>query len=114
MSSKIRAQKPAQGVTLVKDWGTSRLYKAVCDCTDDNCTQTIDIEAEDSGVTVTIYTQVRSNFWSKNRWQNLWQLLTRGHTEYETSLIMNQQVALNYLKTLESAMQDVEQLKSKR
>ena len=107
----MTAQTPAQGVLLVNDWGTSKMYKAVCDCGDDDCTHTIDVEAEDTGVTVTIYTKTRTNFWSKTRWQHIWTLLTKGYVEFDTSLIMAKQVALNYASVLQSAVNDVEELR---
>ena len=108
------AQQPAQGLLLVNDWGTSKMYKAVCDCGDDNCTHTIDIEAEDTGVTITIYTNTRTNFWSMTRWVHIWKLLTKGHTDFETSIVMNKQVALNYANVLQLAVKDVEELRNAR
>lgn len=108
----MKAEKPAQGVLQVNDWGTSKMYKAVCECGNDDCTHTIDIEAEDHGsIIVTIYTKTRTNFWSKTRWHNIWQLLTKGYTDYETCIVMNKQVALNYASVLQSAVNDVEELR---
>jgi len=108
----ITPEKPAQGVLLVKEWGTSKMYKTVCECGDNDCTHTIDIEA-DHDVIVTIYTKTRTNFWSRSRWYHIWKLLTKGYTDYETSIIMNKQTALNYANTLEQAVQDVENFKKK-
>lgn len=107
----MEAQTPAKGVLLVTDWGQSKMYKAVCECGDNDCTHTIDIEAEDTGVIVTIYTMTRTNFWSKTRWSHIWKLLTKGHTDFETCIIMNKQVALNYANVLQSAVSDVEELR---
>ncbi len=105
-------QVPARGVLQVNDWGTSKMYKAVCECGDNDCTHTIDIEA-DHDVTVTIYTTTRTNFWSKSRWHHIWRLLTKGYTDYETCIVMNKQVALNYANVLQSAVNDVEELRKK-
>lgn len=107
----MRSEKPAQGVLLVNDWGTSKMYKAVCECGNDDCTHTIDIEAEDTGVTVTIYTTTRTNFWSKTRWQHIWKLLTKGYTDFEACIILKKQVALNYADMLKLAVKDVEELR---
>jgi hypothetical protein len=107
----MKSQTPAQGVLLVKDWGTSKMYKAVCECGSDDCTHTIDIEAEDTGIVVTIYTTTRTNFWSKSRWYHIWQLLTKGYTDFETCIMMNKQVALNYASVLQSAIEDVDELR---
>lgn len=107
----MKAEKPAEGILLVKDWGSSKMYKAVCECGNDDCTHTIDVEAEDTGVAITIYTQQRTNFWSMTRWQHLWTLLTKGHVNYETSIILSEQSALNYSQTLKQAVQDVKNFK---
>ena len=104
-------QTPAHGVLQVNDWGSSKMYKAVCECGSDDCTHTIDIEAEDNSVNVTIYTKTRTNFWSKTRWYHIWQLLTKGYVESETVIIMHKQVALNYANVLQLAVKDVEEMK---
>ena len=106
----MKAQTPAKGVLLVNEWGTSKMYKAVCECGDDDCTHTIDVEAEDTGVVVTIYTKTRTNFWSKSRWVHLWKLLTCGYTDFETTIILNQQSALNYAETIKQASKEVANL----
>ena len=110
----MKVEKPAQGVLLLHDWGHSKMYKAVCECTSDDCTHTIDVEADDHDVTVTIYTTQRTNFWSKHRWQHLWKLLIKGYTEFEASIVLKKQVALNYANVLQSAVKDVEELKNAR
>ena len=109
----MKAQQPAQGVLLVNDWGPSKMYKAVCQCGNDDCTHTIDIEA-DHDVTVTIYTTTRTNFWSKTRWYHIWKLLTKGYTDFETTIIMDKQVALNYADVLQSAVKDVEEFRKQQ
>ena len=110
----LTPQTPAQGILKVNEWGTSKMYKVVCECGNDDCTHTIDIEAEDTGVVVTIYTKQRTNFWSTNRWQHLWTLLVKGHVEFETNICLPEQSALNYAETLKKAVQDVKDFKKSR
>jgi hypothetical protein len=107
----MKAQVPAQGVLQVNNWGYSKMYKAVCQCGNDDCTHTIDIEAEDTGISVTIYTTTRTDFWSKSRWQHIWKLLTKGYVDYETSIIMDKQTALNYARVLAVAVEDVDNIR---
>jgi N-acetyl-gamma-glutamylphosphate reductase len=104
-------QQPAQGVLQINNWGTSKMYKAVCECCSDDCTHTIDIEAEDTGINVTIYTKTRTNFWSKTRWHHIWTLLTKGYVDSEAVIIMPKQVALNYASVLQSAVKDVDDIR---
>jgi hypothetical protein len=110
----MTAQEPAQGVLLVNSWGSSKMYKVVCECGSDDCSHTIDVEAEDTGVTVTIYTKTRTNFWSMTRWYHMWTLLTKGYVDFETAVVMNKQVALNYADVLQLAVKDVEELRNER
>jgi hypothetical protein len=105
------AETPARGILKVNEWGSSKMYKVVCECGSDDCTHTIDIEAEDTGVTVTIYTTTRTNFWSMSRWKHIWTLLVNGHVDFETNIHLSEQSALNYGETLKQAVQDVKNFK---
>lgn len=103
----MQAETPAQGILKINEWGNSKMYRAVCVCGDDACSHTIDIEA-DREVNVTVYATVRTDFWSKSRWQHMWSLLTRGHATFETTIILDKQTALNYAETIKTAVTDVE------
>ena len=105
------AETPARGILKVNEWGSSKMYKVVCECGSDDCTHTIDIVAEDTGVTVTIYTTTRTNFWSMSRWKHIWTLLVNGHVDFETNIHLSEQSALNYGETLKQAVQDVKNFK---
>jgi hypothetical protein len=101
------SETPAKGILKINDWGTSQMYKAVCSCGDDSCSHTIDIEA-DNEVNITVYTTTRTNFWSKSRWLHIWRLLTKGYTDFESTIVLDQQAALNYAETIKMAIKDVE------
>ena len=107
----LTAETPARGILKVNEWGTSKMYKVVCECGSDDCTHTLDIEAEDTGVTVTIYTKTRTNFCSISRWKHIWTLLVKGHVDFETNIHLSEQSALNYGQTLIQAVQDVKNFK---
>ena len=110
----MNAQTPAEGILKRHDWGNAITYQVVCECGDSNHDHNIWIEADDNSVTVTTYTQQKSKWWSMNRWQTIWILLTRGYIEYEASIIMTKQQALNYAETLKQAIKDVEESQRKR
>jgi hypothetical protein len=105
---------PAQGILKRNDWGDAMAYQVVCECGDSNHDHNVWIEAEDHNITVTTYTQQKSKWWNMNRWQTMWILLTRGYVEYEASIIMTQQQAINYAETLKKAVEDVETFKKPR
>ena len=101
-------QLPAEGILKTNEWGDSKVYKIVCECTDAEHDHNLWIEADKHDISVTIYANVKSNFWSKTRWYHIWSLLTKGYVDTETTLIMRKQGALNYAEALKSAIQDVE------
>jgi hypothetical protein len=110
----IQAQTPAEGILKKNNWGDTITYQVVCECGDANHDHNVWIEADDTGVTVTTYTQQKSKWWSMNRWQKIWTLLIKGYIEYEASIIMTKQQSLNYAEILKQAIEDVEESQRKR
>jgi len=107
----MKAQTPADGILKKNDWGNSKSYKVSCECGCDDHTHDVWVEADETGVTVTTYTEQKTNWWSMNRWQSIWKLLITGYIKYEASIIMSEQQALNYAETLKSAIKDVKEFK---
>jgi len=135
----MKAQVPAEGILLQKNWGDSKMYAAVCECTSDDCTHTLDIEADEFGVTVNIYSVQHTDFWHRAVepkydidnswlqefdwfWKGLWNGLVnrlrltrdiwfKGYVKYQNTLILNEQAALNYAETMKTAIKDVKEFK---
>jgi hypothetical protein len=107
-------QVPAEGVLLRKDYGDAKIYQIVCECGDCDHDHNVWVEAEDYGVTVTIYSQQKTKWWEQNRWKIIWTLLTKGYVERESTIIMSEQQALNYANVLQSAVKDVKEFKKKQ
>jgi hypothetical protein len=110
----MKSEIPAEGVLLRKDYGDAKVYQIVCECGDCDHSHNVWVEAEDYGITVTIYTQQKTKWWEQNRWQTIWRLLTKGYVERESTLIMSEQQALNYANVLTSAIKDVKKFKQDR
>jgi hypothetical protein len=110
----MKSQTPAEGILINREYGDAKHYTLTCECCNTDCTHNVWIEAEDTGVTVTTYTQQKTQWWNQSRWKTIWALLTRGYVEYEASIIMTQQQALNYAQVLQSAVKDVEQFRKQR
>jgi hypothetical protein len=109
----IIAQTPAEGIMKTNDWGDSRVYRISCNCGDENHNHNMWVEADDSDITVTIYTTGKTNYWSKTRWYHIWTLLTKGYIDTESTVCFSKQQALNYAETLKSAIVDVEEFRAK-
>jgi hypothetical protein len=110
----LENQTPAEGILLHKDYGNAKYYTVSCECYSTDCAHTVCVEAEDTGVVVTTYTQQKTKWWDLNRWQIIWRLLTKGYVEYEASIIMTRQQAINYAGVLNSASKDVEAFRKQR
>ena len=110
----MKTQLPAEGILLHKDYGDAKYYTVPCECYSTNCAHTVCVEAEDTGIVVTTYTQQKTKWWELNRFKIIWRLLTRGYVEYEASIIMSRQQAINYAAVLQSASQDVETFRKQR
>jgi hypothetical protein len=110
----LAIQTPAEGILLHKDFGDAKYYTVTCECCSTDCAHTVCVEAEDTGVTITTYTQQKTRWWELNRFQIIWRLLTRGYIEYEASIIMSRQQAINYASVLTSASKDVEVFRRQR
>jgi hypothetical protein len=104
----MKAETPAEGILKRSNWGDAITYQVTCECHDSNHDHNVWVEADDHSVTVTTYTTQKSKWWSLNRWQTIWILLTRGYVEHEANIIMTKQQALNYAETLKKAIKDVE------
>ena len=110
----MKAQTPAEGVLKRNDWGDTKCYQIVCGCGDPDHDHSVWVEAEDTGVSVVVYTTNTSAFWSKSRWRQMWELLTKGYVKQEVSILMSEQQALNYANALTTAVEDVKLFKSDR
>ena len=110
-STELTPQTPAQGILKRNSWGDAITYQVVCECQDADHDHNVWVEADDTGVTVTTYTTQKSQWWSLNRWQTIWILLTKGYVKYEANIIMSEQQALNYAETIKSSIQDVKNFK---
>ena len=110
----MTTEAPATGILKHNNYGDSIWYYVPCDCTDPDHSHTVDVEADDHSVTVTIYSKAKTKFWSKNRWHQIWDILTKGYTEAEVSIILTEQQAVNYSAALTSAASDVKVFKDKQ
>lgn len=135
-------ETPAQGILKTHDWGDSKWYLIPCDCGSDDHTLRFEVEADDTGVTVTTYTTQKTNYWEEpvqtrydidspwmqelhlfwaglanGLWRKVsltWQIWTRGYVEYQSTTTMNEQVALNYANVLQTAINDVKSFREQR
>jgi hypothetical protein len=110
----MKAEKPAEGILKTNEWGDSKWYHVRCDCGSNDCSHELNVEADDIHVQVHIYSNHHTKWWEKKRWKQIWQILTQGYAEMQTTIVLNEQTALNYAETLKSAMKDVKDFRDER
>jgi hypothetical protein len=109
----MEVEKPAMGILKTKEWSDSKWYHVRCDCGNDDCSHEIEVEADDCNVQVHVYVNNHTKWWEKNRWKQIWQILTKGYAEMQTTIVLNEQTAFNYAETLKTASQDVKEFRKK-
>lgn len=107
----MNAQPPAEGILKSNDWGDSKVYLVICGCGDSAHDHRLWVEADETGVNATLYVNIKSSFWSMNRWRQIWKLITNGYLEHESTIYMSQQQAINYAETLKQAVKDVKEFR---
>lgn len=108
----MQAEKPAEGIMKTNEWGDSKWYHIRCDCGSDDCSHGVNVEADDCDIQVHIYAKNHTKWWEKNRWKQIWQILTKGYAEMETTIVLSEQTALNYAAALNSSIADVKKFKA--
>lgn len=138
----MKAQAPAEGILKRSDFGDSKFYSVACSCGNDEDAIEFEVEADEMGVTVTTWTTQKTDWWTdafekrydienefvqevewfwKDFWSSLfrrisltWQIWRHGYVTYQSTTIMNEQQALNYAETINSAVRDVKFFREER
>jgi hypothetical protein len=138
----MKPQTPAEGILRTNDYGDSKWYQVVCGCGQPDHTLSVEVEADDSGVSVNTYATVKTDYWTdsvKKRydindpwlqewdwfWKDLvnglltrlrltWDIWIKGYVRAETTVLMSEQQAINYAHTLTSAVKDVKLFRDER
>ena len=138
----MKAETPAEGIMKTGEYGNSKFYKVVCGCGQPDHDIDFEVEAAETGVNVNTYVTAKTDYWSesvkkrydidsewqqefdwfwKDLWNGLvtrlkltWTVWTKGYVQCETTIAMSEQQALNYAKTIESAIQDVKNFRDEQ
>ena len=121
----INPQTPAEGILLQQDFGDSKFYKIACTCgnTDDDIS--LNIEADEGGITIHHSVTVKTAWWetpTKYTWLNgllhrikmTYRIWIYGYLEYESFTMMTSQQAINYAETMKTATNDVAEFRNKQ
>lgn len=137
----MKAQIPAEGIMKRGDYGDMKFYEIACNCGQPDHAHSMQVEADDMGVTVNIWTRQSTNDWNEpfkseytgknnflykltrtfkdavngliRRVSLTWQVWAKGYVTYEVTTVLSEQEALNYAEALKSAIADVKQFREK-
>jgi hypothetical protein len=138
----MKAEKPAEGILKTNDYGNSKWYHVVCGCGQPDHALTVEVEADETGVSVNTYATVKTDYWNEtfkkrydinDPWQQefdwFWKDLVnglvarlrltrdiwfKGYVQCETTTLMSKQQALNFSETLKLSIKDVEDFELQR
>ncbi len=126
-------QKPAEGITLDRDFGDSKFYTVNCSCgsPDDAIEFYVELDSDKMDITVNTMLTQKTDYWTQrfnaparsnkfvelgyNFANALWtrikltaNIWIDGYVEYKSYTIMSKQQALNYANVLKTAIKEVE------
>jgi hypothetical protein len=122
----MKYQAPAEGIMVHNDWGDTVRYKVACECSDPDHDHQLWVEADDHGVSVSIYATVKTDSWTGHRldsfWFNVynsikkrvklaWAVWVTGQVQTEVTLVMTEQQAHNYAETLIRAQKNCKEIR---
>lgn len=110
----MKPEIPAEGILKQGSFGDAVFYYVQCECCDEDCSHTVEVEADDMHVQVHLYSNHHTKWWEKNRWKQIWQIVTRGYAEMQTTIVLSEQTALNYSHVLNRAVSDVKNFRAQR
>jgi hypothetical protein len=139
----MKAETPATGIMKKAEFDNAVWYEVMCDCGSPDHNHSVWVEADEEigEVVVHIHAESTTDCWTtylaENRkidneflFQTWWRfayiinetirrgklilgILFRGYVKYESTVILNEQQALNYAETLKKSISNVKKLKGK-
>lgn len=111
----LKAQTPAQGISLEKDWGDARVFNVECDCSSDDHAVKMWIEVQrdqdipDVEVSFYVTTWTRE-FWKDwpSRLRAVWDILVHGVHKQEHHMLLNRQAALNFATAITNTVKQLD------
>ena len=110
----MKVETPAIGIMKTGEFGKSVLYHIRCECGNPDDAHDLEVEADEYDIKVHIYATVHTKWWEMKTWKQIWEILKNGHAEYQTTLVMNEQTAINYAETLKSAVSKMKEIRNEK
>jgi hypothetical protein len=93
------------------EWGKAKSYIIACDCGEHrhNVSMWIEVDSDEQlkDVTLTFFVETTNSWWDRNRFKQVWEILTKGYTKNEATVILNKQSALNLSTVIRNSVTDL-------
>jgi len=110
----MKAQAPAQGISIEKDFGDARVFNVECDCSSDDHAVKMWIEVQRDkdvpDVEVSFYVTTWTPAWSdwRKRLKAVYEILFKGVHKQEHHLLLDNQSALNFAEAIKNTVKELE------
>lgn len=111
----MKAQRPAQGISLAGDYGNGKNFKVECDCSDSDHSVYMWIEVQQDkdipDVEVSFYvTTWTREFWTDwtTKFKAVYDILVKGVHKQEHHMLLNQQSAVNFAHAILDTVKEME------
>lgn len=110
----MKAQRPAQGISLEKDFGDAKVFNVECDCSSDDHAAKMWIEVQQDkdipDVEVSFYVTTWTPVWSGwgSRLRAVYDILINGVHKQEHHMLLNKQAALNFAEAIKNTVKELE------
>jgi hypothetical protein len=110
----MKAQKPAQGISVEADFSDAKVFNVECDCHSDDHAAKMWIEVQRDkdipDVEVSFYVTTWTPLWSSwsQRLKAVYDILFKGVHKQEHHMLLNQQSALNFAEAIKQTIKEME------
>ena len=110
----MKAQVPAQGISLDNDWGDAKVFNVECDCSSDDHAVKMWIEVQRDedipDVEISFYVTTWTPLWQgwRQRLKAVYEILVKGVHKQEHHMLLNKQSAINFAEAIKSTVKEME------
>lgn len=110
----MKAQTPAQGISIANDFGDAKVFNVECDCTSDDHAVKMWIEVQRDkdipDVEISFYVTTWTPFWNESwsRFKAAYEVMFKGVHKQEHHMILNKQSAINFAHAILSTVDELE------
>ena len=114
----MKAQTPAQGISIEKDFGDAKVFNIECDCSSDDHAVKMWIEVQRDEDIPDVEVSFYVTTWTKNWWNDwparlraVYDILFKGVHKQEHHMLLNKQSALNFVEAIKKTVTEMEKKK---